>query len=244
MNLAYRVFHNRLWEIEFCKKYSLGIEYRIDHDSLLEEGRKNARFLENLDLPKAFHYPSWGDNIWLSHSIEENRKIAIEKFKGYLEICKLINAKVVVIHDEEPLGGIEPYIRSLREIVRISRRDGIKVAIENARTNPFFLLDLISGVEGVGLTLDLGHANIQLGGDGTLRFMEKAMERIIHLHVHDNHGIYDEHLVPGDGSLNYGEIMQKLKEINFDGMAVLELSWDIDPENGIRKSIEFLGNLL
>jgi|GEM_PF-5821446 len=35
MNLAYRIFHNRLWEIEFCKKYSLGIEYRIDHDFLL-----------------------------------------------------------------------------------------------------------------------------------------------------------------------------------------------------------------
>jgi len=49
------------------------------------------------------------------------------------------------------------------------------------------------------------------------------------------HGIYDEHLVPGDGTLNYGEIMQKLKEINFDGMVILELSWDIDPENGIRK---------
>ena len=58
------------------------------------------------------------------------------------------------------------------------------------------------------------------------------------------HGIYDEHLVPGDGTLNYGEIMQKLKEINFDGMVVLELSWDIDPESGIRKSIEFLSNLL
>ena len=52
----------------------------------------------------------------------------------------------------------------------------------------------------VGVCLDLGHAHITVG-------MAEAVatlgDRIGSVHVHDNHGLKDEHLWPGDGTIDW-----------------------------------------
>ena len=52
----------------------------------------------------------------------------------------------------------------------------------------------------VGVCLDLGHAHVTVGvaeAIGTLG------ARIASVHVHDNHGVKDEHLWPGDGTIDW-----------------------------------------
>ena len=43
------------------------------------------------------------------------------------------------------------------------------------------------------------------------------------LHVHDNNGKYDQHLVPLMGVIDFKEFGKALKEIGFDGVFSLEL---------------------
>jgi sugar phosphate isomerase/epimerase len=44
------------------------------------------------------------------------------------------------------------------------------------------------------------------------------------LHVHDNFGATDNHLLPGHGKLKWNEITKALAEIGYDGCFTLEVS--------------------
>lgn len=95
--------------------------------------------------------------------------------------------------------------------------------------------------EEVGLTLDTGHA--ALGGIDYLRIIREHPVRIAHVHCKDvrratfarlrkgGAGFLDGVLagmftVPGDGDLDYREVMQALKAIGYDGWIVIEAEQD------------------
>ncbi len=95
--------------------------------------------------------------------------------------------------------------------------------------------------EEVGLTLDTGHA--ALGGIDYLRIIREHPVRITHVHCKDvrratfarlrkgGAGFLDGVLagmftVPGDGDLDYREVMQALKAIGYDGWIVIEAEQD------------------
>jgi sugar phosphate isomerase/epimerase len=42
------------------------------------------------------------------------------------------------------------------------------------------------------------------------------------MHVHDNHGVTDEHILPMMGTIEWRSIMQALREINYTGDFVYE----------------------
>ena len=95
--------------------------------------------------------------------------------------------------------------------------------------------------ESVGLTLDTGHAS--RGGIDPLLVIRKVPERIAHVHCKDvrrdvfasarakGASFLDGVLagmftVPGDGGLNYGEIMRALKAMDYSGWIVIEAEQD------------------
>ena len=93
----------------------------------------------------------------------------------------------------------------------------------------------------VGLTLDTGHA--ALGGIDALQVIRHHPERVAHVHCKDvrwetfasarssGASFLDGVLagmftVPGDGGLDYAEIMQALKRIDYSGWIVIEAEQD------------------
>ena len=48
------------------------------------------------------------------------------------------------------------------------------------------------------------------------------------MHLHDNHGSLDEHLLPYDGTINWEHVISKLKECNYNSYVTLELSYRND----------------
>jgi sugar phosphate isomerase/epimerase len=73
----------------------------------------------------------------------------------------------------------------------------------------------------VAVCLDTSHSTL---GHHWRRFVEVAGERVEHVHASDHHGHRDDHLPPGDGSINWLEIAGGLEQIGFDGWIMLELS--------------------
>jgi len=49
-------------------------------------------------------------------------------------------------------------------------------------------------------------------------------ERIASVHVHDNHGMKDEHLWPGDGTIDWPATTTALKALKAEPATVLEIS--------------------
>lgn len=93
----------------------------------------------------------------------------------------------------------------------------------------------------VGLTLDTGHA--RLGGSDPVELLRRYPARIAHVHCKDVRGeifrrVQDGGLsfldgvlagmftVPGDGDLDYGEVMRALAEQDYSGWIIIEAEQD------------------
>ncbi|GAB4362749.1 MAG: sugar phosphate isomerase/epimerase [Deltaproteobacteria bacterium] len=118
----------------------------------------------------------------------------------------------------------ENFLRSLDALLQ-AIPPNVRLAVENTPLPSGdipILLDLVRDypADRVGICLDLGHAH--LGGD-VLSALRAAAPRLIHLHVSDNRGERDDHLVPGRGTIPWEQAVAALSEIGFDGAFTLEL---------------------
>jgi len=82
---------------------------------------------------------------------------------------------------------------------------------------PEELAGMVEGIEGIGITIDIGHANTVGLVSEFLPFLSAAS----HLHVHDNHGVHDEHLPLGTGTIDW-DIVGKSIARDYSGIVVVE----------------------
>ena len=92
--------------------------------------------------------------------------------------------------------------------------------------------NLLVNAPDAGMILDTGHAHVYLTSNSQERtgldeYVEKLPFRIYELHVTDNHGTRDEHLLPGCGTLDFARMRSGLDRRNFDGIVSLEICVDI-----------------
>jgi sugar phosphate isomerase/epimerase len=85
------------------------------------------------------------------------------------------------------------------------------------------MLYLLGSIEArdVGACLDTGHAFLA----GELDTVIYKLSGHLHLvHVNDNHGDRDAHLPPGKGGIYWPRVLTDLKQCQFAGTLILELS--------------------
>jgi sugar phosphate isomerase/epimerase len=73
----------------------------------------------------------------------------------------------------------------------------------------------------VGVCWDTGHANLSDGIDQA-ESIRRLGAWLKCLHVYDNHGVTDEHILPMMGTIEWRSIMAALREINYEGYYTLE----------------------
>ncbi len=104
---------------------------------------------------------------------------------------------------------------------------GVKIAIENVPEPYPFLMKSVEHFqkfykeinEDIGLTFDIGHANIN---GQTELFLKTFPDRILHIHAHDNNGKEDQHLGIGYGTVNWEKVAKILKEMAYAKTVVVE----------------------
>ncbi len=125
---------------------------------------------------------------------------------------------------------------SLEKLLPFAEEHGVTICIENIwfQTNtPEELLRYKSlfPTDALGFTYDAGHANLlstKYGDDRPAlahfkaqnnvdipfddHILEKMLPHIVNCHLHDNHGIYDEHLNIGQGNIDWPKIIPILKK--------------------------------
>lgn len=130
-------------------------------------------------------------------------------------------ASMAVPYMEEK--AMEKSKRSLRSIDRISSEYGMNIALENMPSYPFMLGqssdDIRELLEPTDLKfcLDIGHSNTT---GQTERFLSDHRDRLVNVHIHDNHGVHDEHLTIGEGSIDFRKVIEGLK--GYSGNYVIE----------------------
>ena len=92
------------------------------------------------------------------------------------------------------------------------------------------------GQPNVGIVIDTGHRN--LIGDVAMA-LRMVAEYLITLHIHDNSGASDEHLLPGRGTVAWSDVIKALRDVKYGGVFMYELP---SPEDlpSIRENYEWL----
>jgi len=168
-------------------------------------------------------------------------------------MADILESEIIVIHppyfNDEVIESVfyDPVIENMRYLCERSKEYGIKVALENSpkggRT-PEEMLEIIDkiGHENLFPMVDTTEA-VESGQDPIE--MIKALE-IVHIHASD-HKEGKKHVPPGEGSLNWGEIVSMLREKNFSGLFTVEPSYRYflkDPVERMRSTLRFLERLL
>ncbi|MBQ9264383.1 MAG: sugar phosphate isomerase/epimerase [Clostridia bacterium] len=102
----------------------------------------------------------------------------------------------------------ETGVRRLSHAVEAAEKYGVNIALENTRFLSYnqYLYDHISSPR-LGFCYDCGHANCYTPGqDPFARFGDK----MVTMHLHDNHGKEDEHLLIGEGSIDLPFVFRRL----------------------------------
>jgi sugar phosphate isomerase/epimerase len=165
-------------------------------------------------------------------------KGAIERtLEEFVQFGDFLGASIITIHpgsvhnEAMVLRSAESSTGVMRKMVKAAR-GRLAINVENqtkSRSKYHFplastveSLDLVlAEVDGLGFTLDTGHAHVNGLDPRTLA--ERAGRRFTEVHLSDNTGNSDDHLIPGEGNAPLEVLMDGLK-----GSDVL-LCMELDP---------------
>lgn len=133
---------------------------------------------------------------------------------GYISpVGKLVPQKVWELQKE-----------ALRQIGKTAVEHSVLACLENMISvkeflcrQPEELLGMTEGIDGIGMTFDFGHANTVGKVNDFLRYVHRAH----HIHIHDNHGMSDEHLPLGAGTIDWENAGREIAS-RYRGTVVIE----------------------
>lgn len=183
----------------------------------------------------------FGEQYDPSNPGESARQFAVDTYKREGDLCLELGGNLVVVHcstiaadpptDDQRSARVRQLRQSAIELGEHGSAVGVIYAFENL---PAFhiigsdmpeLVDIVSpGGSHAGICFDTGHANMS-GEAGAMLAQTRSLLRYVHLN--DNHGTDDDHLMPFEGTLDVEAISRCLCEIGYDGTLMLEVFYDV-----------------
>lgn len=183
--------------------------------------------------------------------IPEIARVVIKIIKKGILLATKVNADRVTVHPgfkEMPkpasYKNYRALIRNLKEIVNFGKRMGVMIGLENFNKNPCLmcnkvndLLEVVNSVDGLKVVFDVGHANTT--GIGPVEYFKRVKEFVINMHVHDNKGEKDEHLLIGEGTIDFVTLLRECKNSKYYGPFILELFPNKNILEGKKRFLDF-----
>ncbi|MEG0770604.1 MAG: sugar phosphate isomerase/epimerase [Clostridia bacterium] len=132
--------------------------------------------------------------------------------------------KTLVIHtstgkNPPPISNIG--INRFDKIIMTAEKYGVTLAFENLRFKEY--IDVIFNnftSEKVGFCYDFGHRYLHTK---EIDYLKEFQNKVVAVHIHDNFGISDDHLIPFSGKIDFKAEMQALSHTSYKGSLTLEL---------------------
>jgi sugar phosphate isomerase/epimerase len=152
------------------------------------------------------------------------RAVTRHRFEQLLEAARLFSPKTVVCHAgydwkryayllEEWLQNSVDMWRWLAQRLNLL---GCRLMLENVYENgPEELLPLFENLapQGVGFCLDTGH-QAAFGRAPLAAWLDILGRHLGQVHLHDNHGLRDDHLALGQGTIDFQYLLTRLKDLS------------------------------
>lgn len=163
-----------------------------------------------------------------------------EDFRPWIDAAAAVGAKVVTIH-EKPGVPIAEQVTRLRAAGDYAKKLGVRIGLENLRGPYADFISLAKAVKhpAVGVTVDTGHIayldevksiddfgrRMAAYNDYLEKMLRAVRAELCHMHVHNvrpGRGFID-HYADIKGPLDVPRLFRVLKELDYDGMVVLEV---------------------
>ncbi|MBQ9245237.1 sugar phosphate isomerase/epimerase [bacterium] len=175
----------------------------------------------------------------------ELREIAQKRFIQSFQVGKAIGADTILFHTgnkgTKHYGSIKSFKKNFvlfwNDFVKEFEKSGIIAVVENVfETTPNYCLELFNSINSPNfkLALDTGHVNLYAHDTTVTEWLKAYNSNLYHMHLHNNFRENDDHSNLENGTLNFKEIFETIKELNIEPSCVLEMFTEED----IRKSVE------
>jgi len=209
--------------------------------SLNEERiREIRKIVYDRDLEISIHSPFI--DIDIASVSNRIRQASLKRLKKSILLSGKLDSPIWVFHPgiKNEVSRLysdvnwEMNLKSVRELLAFAKQLDVRITIENGLATFPFLLSSVEefdrfyrelGEEELGLTLDVGHANVN---GQIFKFIDRYAEKIVHAHLHDNHGTSDEHLGIGKGNIDWAKVIQALDRKNYRGALIIESEKDVE----------------
>jgi sugar phosphate isomerase/epimerase len=203
------------------------------------------------DSRQRYWHPSW---------IEPDRhyrQIRIDHTKRCLTLARELGAPCITT---EPGGPVETgaswskalqlFVEGLKPVAEHAEKEGVLLLVE---PEPGLLiekmdqfLELMQHLDSpaVGLNFDIGHAYCV--GDEPATTLPRMAKYVRHIHLEDIAATrVHQHLVPGDGAIDFNATLRAIQSIGYQGWVTIELYPYVEnPDEAARRGRHHILNLL
>lgn len=175
-------------------------------------------------------------------------RATVQALKVWLDLYQAVGVKNCVLHYGRgndlyipPERMLRARAESLMELTGHIKGTDMYICLENMRVHYDDtcdnLLNIIKAVgsDQLGICLDTGHLN--LAGGNPAQFVIQAGSLLKALHIADNEGTYDQHMMPyGRGNVPWEQFMRALNRIGYEGLFNFEIPGETSAPIEIRKA--------
>lgn len=156
------------------------------------------------------HVP-FGDDYDLANPLEGKRLKAVDNVLRFLDYSSNPNIPIAILHPHHYLHEtkektLTKAVESIKMVLS-KKPDNVKIAVENLPDGRGSwiaeqLLSVFNAME-IGFCYDSSHENMS---GPPFHLLEKHYSRLVTCHLSDNNGASDEHLVPGEGNIDWSQV--------------------------------------
>lgn len=171
---------------------------------------------------ECIHLP-YGSGWDISEAFEPQRTAAVKGHIEVMRICREVcSPKYFVLHPStEPIADrnrAEHFAHASESLAELSAFTD-NLLVENLPRSCLAntadeLLRLVAPFKNVNVCCDLNHFLQETPQSALLKLREK----VLHLHVSDNDGVNEKHFLPGDGVIDWTEVIETLCRIGYTGV--------------------------
>ena len=223
----------------------------LNEDDWMEQADKIREEAEKLGIEFVQSHPPYRPNKYGYFKTKEEEEFFKEITRRSIIISGMLGVKWAVLHPVTECVKIEYNFEAdlalnheiFDEVVELAAKEKVGIAFENmadrdnSRRFGATARELIGLVdsyndERVGICWDTGHGN-RIYIDPVAP-MKEVGKRLKALHINDNHGDKDEHLLPFEGTISWEEVMKTLVEIGYEGDLVYEIKTNNYMPDGLK----------
>lgn len=212
----------------------------LNGDDWERKTEKICEEAQRLDVVFSQSHPPYHGNKLAEFASYEEKEYFEEMMIRSIKISAMLGVKWAVLHPisdfEEAEYRIEQDVRKNHQVydkvVEYAIKNHVGIAFENMAdkngrrrfgTTSSELKALVESYNDpmVGICWDTGHGN--RSHDNPVRPLYELGGLIKALHINDNQGFLDDHLLPYEGTLDWKEIMRALNAINYTGDFIYEI---------------------